>query len=110
MEIEQRAISRDWTVRYKGRRFFVNLAESDGQTLALLNRENWQIHEETDEGIEEVHPFVLGETSPEEENRADENAQIIDALIGFCIRNWDDAFTKELRQNLEAQRRRLAGR
>ena len=109
MKIEQNIISRDWTVLYKGRRFFVNVTESDGQTLALLNRENWQIHEETDEGTEEVHPYVLGESSPEEQRRADENARLIDELIGFCIRNWDDVFMKELRQNLEAQRERLDG-
>ena len=109
MEIEQRTISRDWTVLYKGRRFFVNLTESDGQTLALLNRESWQIYEETEEGTEEVHPYVLGENSPEQQRRADENARMIDELIGFCIRNWDDAFTKKLRQNLEAQRKRLEG-
>lgn len=44
MKIEQNTISRDWTVLHKGRRFFVNLTESDGQTLALCDRDKWQIH------------------------------------------------------------------
>lgn len=47
MKIEQNTISRDWTVLHEGRRFFVNFTDSDGQTLALCNRDNWEVHEET---------------------------------------------------------------
>jgi len=67
MQIEQNTISRDWTIDYDGRRFHVNLTESDGQTLLLCDRENWQIHEETEAGTEELHPYVLGERTPEKE-------------------------------------------
>ena len=43
MEIEQNTISRDWTVLHEGRRFFVNFTDSDGQTLALCNRDTWEM-------------------------------------------------------------------
>jgi hypothetical protein len=109
MEIEQNTISRDWTVTHEGRRFFVNFTESDGQALALCNRENWQIHEETEDGVEEFEAYVLSSSSPQEEQQAQENAAMIDELIVFCIRNWDNWFMVELRKDLEEQRRRLEG-
>ena len=59
MKIEQNTISRDWTVLYKGRRFFVNFTESDGQTLALCHRDNWEISEETDDGMQEFDAHVV---------------------------------------------------
>ena len=54
MKIEQNIISRDWTVLHKGRKFYVNFTESDGQTLMLCNRGNWEVSEETDDGVEEL--------------------------------------------------------
>jgi hypothetical protein len=109
MKIEQNTISRDWTVLHKGRRFFVNFTESDGQTLALCNRDNWQIHEQTDDGIEEFDACVLSNSSPEEQKRAQKNAEMIDKLIRFCIANWDDRFMQDMKENLEEQRRQLEG-
>jgi len=82
MKIEQNTISRDWTVLYKGRRFFVNFTESDGQTLALCNRDRWQIHEESEGSIEELNACVFNKSRPEEREQTEENAKIIDQLIG----------------------------
>jgi hypothetical protein len=107
MEIEQNTMSRDWTVVHQGRRFFVNFTESDGQTLALCNRENWQIQEETEDGIEEFNAYVFSKSSPEEQKQAQENARMIDELIVFCIRNWDNRFMAELRTDLKEQRKTL---
>ena len=45
MKVEQNIVSRDWTVLHKGRRFYVNFTESDVQTLALCNRDNWEVSE-----------------------------------------------------------------
>ena len=108
MRIEQNTISRDWTVRHQGHRFFVNFTESDGQTLALCNRENWDIQEETEDGIEQFDACVLSNSSPEEQEQADENAKVIDDLIVFCIRNWDNRFMRNLKKDLAEQRERLA--
>jgi hypothetical protein len=109
MQIEQNTISRDWTVLHEGRRFYVNFTESDGQTLALCNRDNWQIQEETEESIEELNVYGLSTSSPEEREQAEENEKAIDKLIEFCIRNWDNDFMWELKEELEEQRRRLEG-
>ncbi len=98
MRIEQNTISRDWTVLYKGRRFFVNFTESDGQTLALCNRDNWEIEEETEDGIREFHACLLKSGSPQEEKEAREKAKIMDKLIAFCVRNWDNWFIRALKK------------
>ena len=109
MKIEQNTISRDWIVFYKGRRFFVNFTESDGQTLALCNRDEWQIHEETEKSVEELNACAFNSSSSEEREQADENAKIIDKLIGFCIRNLDNRFMQEVKQELEEQGKSLGG-
>jgi hypothetical protein len=107
MRIEQNTISRDWTVVHKGRRFFVNFTESDGQTLALCNRDNWEIDEETEGSIKELNAYGCSDGRPEEREQARENAEMIEKLIGFCIRKWDNAFMQDTKENLEEQRKRL---
>jgi hypothetical protein len=107
MEIEQNTISRDWTVLHEGRRFYVNFTDSDGQTLALCNRENWQIEEETDEGIEELSPYAFSDSSPEEQKQADENAKMMDKLIEFCLGHWEYEVSREMTEQMEMQKRRL---
>jgi arginine deiminase len=109
MKIEQNTISRDWTVLYKGRRFFVNFTESDGQTLALCNRDKWQIHKQTEDAIEELNAYVLNKSSPEEREQAEVNTKIIDKLIGFCIRNLYNGFMQEVKEELEEQSKILEG-
>ena len=109
MRIEQNTISRDWTVVHKGRRFFVNLTESDGQTLALCNRDNWEIDEETEGSIRELNAYACPGDRPGEQEQTRENAEMIDTLIGFCIRKWDNGFMQDMKENLEEQRRRLEG-
>jgi len=63
MQLEANQISRDWTVLHDGRKFYVNYTQSDGQTLALCNRDNWDIWEETDEGPEELEIYAFNPTS-----------------------------------------------
>jgi hypothetical protein len=109
MEIEQNTISRDWTVIHEGRTFYVNLTESDGQTLALCNRGNWNVLEETETGTEELDCYVFSDSTPEQKRHAEENAWLIDKLIAFCIRNWNNAFMQELKESMEAERRRIEG-
>ncbi len=109
IEIEQNTISRDWTIVHKGRRFFVNFTNSDGQTLGLCNRENWQIHEETEDGTEELSPYVFSNSSPEEQKQAEENAEMIDKLKEFCLGHWEHEVSWETTEQMEMQKRRLDG-
>ena len=106
MEIEQNTISRDWTVLHKGRRFYVNFTDSDGQTLALCNRENWQIQEETEGGIEELDAYVSKDSNPEEGERAQENAEMAEKLIDFCLGHWQYEVAWEMTEQREVQKRR----
>lgn len=46
MQLETNQISRDWTILHNGRKFYVNYTESDGQTLALCNQDNWEVWEQ----------------------------------------------------------------
>jgi hypothetical protein len=107
MKIEQNTISRDWTILHKGRRFFVNLTESDGQTLMLCNRNNWEVSEETDDGIEELSAYLFKDSSVVERKQAKENAKLIEKLIDFCVKNWDNEFMHEVQDELWGQRGNL---
>ena len=109
MEIEQNTISRDWTVLHGGRRFFVNFTDSDGQTLALCNRDNWEIHEETEDGTEELNAYAFSDSSPEEWAKAQGNAEMIDKLIDFCLAHWENEVAWEMTENMEMQKKGLEG-
>lgn len=85
---EQNTISRDWAITYKGKTYYVNLTYSDGQTLALCNRNHWEI---TDENGEEVC-YAFEREQPElSENEIDE-------IIEFCTKNFlTGSFKEELK-------------
>ena len=104
MELEANQVSRDWTILHKGRRFYVNYTESDGPTLALCNRENWEVSEETEEGIEELAIYVFRDASAEQRTRARENFELMKRLIRFCIEHWDNDFLQEITKDLEGQK------
>jgi len=98
MRVEQNTISRDWTILRKGRKYFVNFTESDGQTLALCSRGNWEVAKETEDDIEELSACVC-----------EDNATLIKELITFCIDNWDNEFVQEIQDELHVQGAFLKG-
>ena len=100
MKIEQNTLSRDWIIKHEGRTFFINFTESDGQTLAMLNRDNWEISEQTAGGIVELNGYIFSDTTQQERLRAEEEAALVKKIISFCIENWDNQFIQELWQNL----------
>jgi hypothetical protein len=101
MKLEFNQISRDWTILHKGRKFYVNYTDSDGQTLALLNRDNWEILEETDDGTEELDVYSFKNSTPQQKKIAEENIRLAEALIKFCIKNWDNKFMQEIKKEME---------
>ena len=109
MELGTNQISRDWTILHEGRMFYVNLTESDGQTLALCNRNNWEVGEETDDGVEELNELFFKDDTPQERAKAEENSLLKERLIGFCLENWDNAFMQELKEKLHQQKQLLGG-
>lgn len=100
MEIEQNTLSRDWIVKHDGRTFYVNFIESDGQTLALMNRDNWEITERTNDGDVELSGILFSSMTKEERQKAAQEAAMMKAIITYCIANWDNQFMQELGQDL----------
>ena len=107
MQLEQNQISRDWTVRHECRTFYVNYTQSDGQTLALMNRDNWEVWEQTEEGIEELDIYSFAADGAEERAKAEENFELMKRLIRFCIANWDKGFMQEIKEDLQEQKEAL---
>ena len=107
MQLEANQISRDWTVLHDGRKFYVNYTQSDGQTLALCNRDNWEVWEETDEGTEELDIYAFKCDSQEKQEKVKENYELMKKLIKFCIENWDNRFMREIKEELQQQKEAL---
>jgi hypothetical protein len=77
MQLERNQISRDWTVQHEGRTFYVNYTQSDGPTLALMNRDHWEVLERTPDGPEELGIYGLAGDSKEERARVQENFELM---------------------------------
>lgn len=107
MKLEGNQISRDWTVLHAGRRFYVNYTDSDTHTLALCNRDNWEIWEETEEGVEELEIYTFSGDSPEERRRANENFTLMKKLIRFCIEYWENPFMQKIKDGMREHKEAL---
>ena len=107
MKLEANQISRDWTVLYDGRTFYVNYTQSDGQTLALCNRDNWEVWEETEDGTEELNVYGFTSDGLEGQREADANFKLMKKLIRFCIEQWDNRFMMEIKEDLQEQKEAL---
>ncbi len=103
MQMETNQISRDWTILHNGRKFYVNYTDSDGQTLALLNRNNWEVLEETDEGTEELDMYSFSTDTLQRKKAVEENIRLAEELIKFCVKNWDNKFMQEIKKEMEQQ-------
>lgn len=109
MQLQTNQISRDWTILHEGRTFYVNYTQSDGQTLALCNRDNWEVWEGTAEGKEELDIYSFTSDSEEKRAKARENFELLKRLIRFCIEHWDNEFMQEIKEDLEEQKKALEG-
>ena len=107
MHLEANQISRDWTVLHEGRKFYVNYTQSDGQTLALCNRDNWEVLEETDDGPQELDIYGFESDGPDGQAKADVNFKLMKELIRFCIEHWDNRFMQEIEEDLQEQKEAL---
>ena len=103
MQLEANQISRDWTILHKGRRFYVNYTDSDGHTLALMNRGNWLVLDENDDDLEELNVYAFKDSTPKERRRAARNALLKEELVRFCIKNWDNGFMQQIKKEMVEQ-------
>ena len=107
MKLEANQISRDWRVRNEGRTFYVNYTQSDGQTLALWNRDNWEVLEATDDGTEELDVYGFADDTAEEREKVAENFELMKKLIRFCTEHWDNRFMREIEEDMQEQKAAL---
>jgi hypothetical protein len=107
MQLQRNQISRDWTVQHEGKTFYVNYTQSDGQTLALMNRDHWEVLAETPDGPEELDIYGFTGDSEEERARVQENYKLMKRLIRFCIANWDKGFMHQIKEDLQEQKEAL---
>lgn len=94
MKLLQTVISKSFQVEYKGKEYTINYTNSDGQTLALLNRDNWEI---TDENWEELDIYVLNHHTKEQRKQKQKNQRLALKLIRFCIAHFDVSEIKDFR-------------
>ena len=86
----------------------MNYTQSDGQTLALCNRDNWEVLEETDDGPEELDVYGFTGDGEEDRAKAHENFELMKRLIRFCIANWDGRFMQGIKEDLQEQKEALS--
>jgi len=103
MNIEGNRISRDWTILHNGRKFYVNYTESDSHTLALLNRDNWEVSEEVDGDIEELNVYEFDDDTARQRQIKRQNTLLKEKLIRFCIENWDNRFMHGIKEQMQNQ-------
>ena len=108
MQLEANQISRDWTILHKGRKFYVNYTDSDGHTLALMNRGNWEVLEETDDDTEELNVYAFKTSTRKERKRVAKNALLKEELVKFCIENWENSFIQQIKKEMAERAELLA--
>ncbi|MHC4070484.1 MAG: hypothetical protein ACYSWW_11240 [Planctomycetota bacterium] len=108
MQLEANQISRDWTMLHKGRKFYVNYTDSDGHTLALMNRGNWEVLEERDDDTEELNVYVFKTSTQKERRLAAKSALLKEELVKFCIENWENSFIQQIKKEMAERAELLA--
>ena len=87
MKLTKSALQKWFTVKHKGKTYYVDYANSDGQTLLLSNRNYWEI---LDEELEELNIYVCSNTTKKELKQIDKNVKLYKKLIKFCIKHFND--------------------
>jgi hypothetical protein len=84
MKVVGSFINRIWKVKVNGKEYTVDFMDSDFQTLALMNRGNWEVFDEEGDTV------------------TDQN--IVEKVVNVALDNWDDAFMKEIREEIKEAR------
>ena len=85
MKMVQNTIERNFTINHKGQTYHISYLNSDGQTLSLLNRDNWEIFDENDE---ELNIHIFKNASKKEQKKVGENLKLFGKIITFCKKNF----------------------
>ncbi|MBS3151464.1 hypothetical protein J4443_03745 [Candidatus Woesearchaeota archaeon] len=87
MKIEQTTIQKTFEVKHKNKTHYIDYVNSDGQTLALLNRNNWEIYTD-DHELLDIYLFKADSKTRRDE--VDKNLILANKLIEFCIKHFND--------------------
>jgi len=87
MKLEQTTLQKTFTVKHKGKSYFVDYLNSDGQTLNLLNRNNWEVY---DKDSEELQIYTFQRDSKKKKEQAKKNLELAEKLVEFCVRHFGD--------------------
>jgi hypothetical protein len=84
MRLTQTILEKHFTVKHKGKTYYISYLNSDKPCLALLNRFNWEI---LDEELEELNIYY---TNGCNKKQIDKNNELIEELISFCMKHFND--------------------
>jgi len=87
MEIEQSTLQRTFVIKHRGKNYYVNYLNSDGQILGLINRNNWEIF---NENSEELQIYIFKGQSKKDVEKIKKNVKLFDKLVGYCIKHFND--------------------
>ncbi|MDO8460300.1 MAG: hypothetical protein Q7S74_04280 [Nanoarchaeota archaeon] len=87
MKITQTTIQKTFYVQIKDKTYYVDFVNSDDHNLSLLNRNNWEIY---DESHEELDLYTYDNTNKKRAREIKKNWQLAKKLINFCIKHFND--------------------
>jgi|GEM_PF-1165340 len=87
MKLVQTTIEKNFFVEHRGRMYYVNYLNSDGQILELLNRDEWEI---MDEDHEKLKLYEFQASTKKEKAKIRKNQKLADELIKFCTEHFEE--------------------
>lgn len=97
MKLTQTTIEKTFCVEHEGKEYSVSFVNSDGQTLALLNRDYWEVYLDG----EELQTYVLKDSTEDEKKTAEKNEELKDKLVDFCRKIFFDKDKEFLEGTME---------
>ena len=74
---------------YYGKDYYVDYINSDGQTIALLNRDNWMIY---DKDGEELQIYLFNKDNKKQKEKIKKKIALAEKLIEHCIKHFSDFY------------------
>ena len=87
MKLEQTTLQQTFMVKYRRKSYCIDYLNSDGQTLGLLNRDNWEV---TDEDGESINVYRFKSDTKKEKEQIKQNIKLVRKLIEFCVKHFKD--------------------
>ena len=87
VKLQQSILNKTFIINHKGKDYCVDYLNSDGHTLGLLNRDCWEV---TDESRENVNIYLFKDSTKKQKEEVNKNIRLVRELISFCIKHFDD--------------------